>query len=245
MKRMLRLIATSSIYRQSSQTSASLQQRDPENRWLARGPRIRVSAEMVRDQALAASGLMIEQLGGPSVKPYQPDGLWKDLAGLDYEQDHGASLYRRSLYTYWKRTVAPPSMITFDAAGRETCIVKETRTNTPLQALNLMNDVTYVEAARMLGERMMTEADDATPSNRIVRAFELVLGRVPRAPELPVLTAGYDRHLAYYQSHLSEANALIKIGEYPANRELNAPELAACAMTANLILNLDEAVTRE
>ena len=135
-------------------------------------------------------------------------------------------------------------MITFDAAGRETCIVKETRTNTPLQALNLMNDVTYVEAARMLGERMMRDAD-ATPSDRIGRAFELVLGRTPREPELAVLTAGYQWHLAYYQSHRPEASALVKIGEHPANQELNVPELAACATTASLILNLDETVTRE
>lgn len=243
-KRILRLVATSSTYRQSSQTSAALQQRDPENRLLARGPRFRLPAEMVRDQALAASGLLVEQLGGPSVKPYQPEGLWQDLAGLDYEQDHGVSLYRRSLYTYWKRTIAPPSMITFDAAGRETCIVKETRTNTPLQALNLLNDVTYVEAARILGERMMIEGG-TTPGDRIHRAFERVLGRSPQTAELGVLVAGYQRHLAYFQSHSSEASALIKIGEYPVQHDLNPAELAACTTIASLILNLDETVMRE
>ena len=243
-KRMLRLIVTGSTYRQSSQTSEDLRQRDPDNRLLARGSRLRLPAEMVRDQALAASGLLVEQLGGPSVKTYQPEGLWKDLAGLDYDQDHGPSLYRRSLYTYWKRTIAPPSMITFDAAGRETCIVKETRTNTPLQALNLMNDVTYVEAARMLGERMMTGAD-ADSSSRIEYGFQRILGRRPRPPELQVLIDGYDRHLSYYRVHPAEADALTKLGEHPRNSQLDVPELAACTTIASLMMNLDEAVTRE
>ena len=132
--------------------------RDPENRLLARGPRIRLSAEMVRDQALAISGLLVEKIGGQSVKPLQPEGLWKDLSGgEDYEPDKGENLYRRSLYTFWKRTVAPPGMVTFDAPSRETCTVRQTRTNTPLQALNLMNDVSYVEAARVLAQRIMSE----------------------------------------------------------------------------------------
>ena len=243
-KRLLRLIATSAAYRQSSQTSEELQHRDPENRRLARGPRIRLSAEMIRDGALAASGLLVEQLGGPSVKPYQPDGLWKDLAGLDYDQDHGAGLYRRSLYTYWKRTIAPPAMLAFDAAGRETCIVKETRTNTPLQALNLLNDVTYVEAARVLGERMMIEGG-VTPSDRIRRAFLLALGRSPRTSELSVLSAGYERHLSYYRANAADADLLTKIGEFPRNVTLDVSELAACTTLAGLILNLDESVTRE
>ncbi|WP_010587426.1 DUF1553 domain-containing protein [Schlesneria paludicola] len=243
-KRLLRQVTSSATYQQSSRTSDELQQRDPENRWLARGPRFRLSAEMVRDQALAASGLLVEQLGGPSVRPYQPDGLWKDLAGIDYEQDHGASLYRRGLYTYWKRTVAPPSMVTFDAGGRETCIVKETRTNTPLQALNLMNDVTYVEAARVLGEAMMREAD-ATPSQRIDRAFLRVLGRTVHPVELAVLSAGYADHLAHFRMHLSDAETLTKQGESVRAPHLDVAELAACTTVAGLILNLDETVTRE
>jgi hypothetical protein len=243
-KQLLRTLVSSATYRQSSRTSAELQQRDPENRWLARGPRFRLSAEMVRDQALAASGLLIERLGGPSVKPYQPDGLWKDLAGIDYDQDHGGKLYRRSLYIFWKRTVAPPSMITFDAAGRETCIVKETRTNTPLQALNLMNDVTYVEASRLLAERMMLEAD-AAPGSRIALAFQCVLGRTPRLSELEILSAGYERHLAYYRSHMADADKLTKQGEFARNPKLDVSELAACTTIAGLILNLDETVSRE
>lgn len=243
-KRMLRMIVSSATYRQSSRASTDLFQRDPENRWLARGPRIRLSAEMIRDQALAASGLLVEQLGGPSIKPYQPDGLWKDLAGVDYDQDHGSKLYRRGLYIFWKRTVAPPSMINFDAAGRETCIVKETRTNTPLQALNLMNDVTYVEAARLLGERMMVEGD-STPVGRIGRAFQLVLGRSPSPRELAVLTDGYARHLAFYREHRADAEKLAGQGEYPRNAKLNPVELAACTTIAGLIFNLDETVMRE
>jgi len=243
-KRTLRMLTTSATYRQSSRTTESLQQQDPENRLLARGPRLRLSAEMVRDQALAASGLLVEQLGGPSVKPYQPDGLWKDLAGLDYEQDHGASLYRRSLYIYWKRTVAPPSMITFDAAGRETCIVKETRTNTPLQALNLMNDVTYVEAARHLAQRMLSSREKST-RERINTGFQLLLGRVATDAELAVLTAGITRHLSYYEAHPQDADTLTKQGESPRDANADLPELAAWTTIAGLILNLDEAVMRE
>src|SRR5205814_7518286 len=144
--------------RQSSRLTPALLEHDPDNRLLARGPRFRLPAEMVRDQALAASGLLVDQLGGPSVKPYQPDGLWKEIAtDTQYDRSKGPSLYRRSLYTYWKRTVVPPTMSTFDAPGRESCTVRETRTNTPLQALALMNDVTYVEAARVLAERMLKQ----------------------------------------------------------------------------------------
>ncbi|MFM8219790.1 MAG: DUF1553 domain-containing protein, partial [Planctomycetaceae bacterium] len=142
---LLRLLVTSATYRQSSVASPELLQRDPDNRWLARGPRGRLAAEMIRDQALLASGLLVEQLGGPSVKPYQPEGLWKELSDTDYVPGQGADLYRRGLYTFWKRTVAPPLMVTFDAAGRETCIVRESRTNTPLQALTLMNETSFVE----------------------------------------------------------------------------------------------------
>src|SRR5207253_1771585 len=148
-KAMQKLIVMSATYRQASKVTPLLLSRDPENRLLARGPRLRLSAEMIRDQALAISGLLVERLGGPSVKPYQPKGLWKELGDVDYTPDHGENLYRRSLYTFWKRTVAPPSMMTFDAAARETCSVRETRTNTPLQALTLMNEITYVEAGRV------------------------------------------------------------------------------------------------
>ena len=150
-----RLIVTSATYRQSSNATRQQIERDPENRLLARGPRKRLSAEMIRDQALAASGLLVERIGGPSVRPYQPSGLWQDLNGQTYKADSGPGLFRRSLYTFWKRTVAPPAMVAFDASTRETCTVRETRTNTPLQALDLLNDVTYLEASRKLAERVL------------------------------------------------------------------------------------------
>src|SRR6202040_577780 len=150
----------------SSVIPPALLEKDPDNRLLARGPRLRLGPEAIRDQALAISGLLVEKIGGPSVKPYQPAGLWKEINGQNYPQDHDESLYRRSLYTFWKRTAPPPTMMTFDAAGREVCVVRESRTNTPLQALDLMNDVTYLEAARVLAQRMMAEGG-ATPAARI------------------------------------------------------------------------------
>ncbi len=171
-KALQKLIVTSSTYRQSSRVSRELLQKDPENRLLARGPRFRLSAEMIRDQALFVSGLLVEKIGGPSARPYQPAGLAKELGADPYKQDQGENLYRRGLYTFWKRTVAPPMMINFDAPGRETCLVRETRTNTPLQALNLLNDVTFVEAARNLAQRGAAVGEDAP-------------GRRPADPGLP------------------------------------------------------------
>jgi hypothetical protein len=172
-----------------------LMRRDPENRLLARGPRFRLPAETIRDQALAASGLLVEERGGPSVKPYQPEGLWTELAETPYVRDNGAALYRRSLYTFWKRTIAPPSMMTFDASGRETCSVRETRTNTPLQALTLMNDVTFVESARVLAERVLMQGG-SSPEDRLALAFRLATARRPDPDELEVLRAGLQEHLA-------------------------------------------------
>jgi hypothetical protein len=244
-KAMQRLIVTSAAYRQTSRVTPALLQKDPENRLLARGPRVRLSAEMIRDQALAAGGLLVERLGGPSVRPYQPAGLWKELTGTEeYAQDKGPSLYRRSLYTFWKRTVAPPAMLTFDAAGRETCIVRETRTNTPLQALTLMNDVTFVEASRVLGQRVMTEGG-STPEERTTLAFQLVTGRRPRAAEMRVLVSGFQDHLARYRGDHKAALELLGAGEAPRDKTLDVGELAAYTAVAGLILNLDEAITKE
>src|SRR5205823_8132739 len=184
---------TSATYRQSSKLTKELLARDPDNRLLARGPRARLSAEMVRDRALYVSGLLVEKIGGPSVKPYQPPGLEKELHGTeDQPHDHGPNLYRRSLYTYWKRTVAPPGLMTFDAANRETCVVRESRTNTPLQALNLLNDVTYVEAARVLAERVLNGGKSDIANLR--QMFRLATGRQPTDRELTVLRTNLDRH---------------------------------------------------
>ncbi len=242
-KAMLRKLATSATYRQSSKVSPQLLSRDPDNRLLARGPRYRLSAEMVRDQALAAGGLLVERPGGPSVRPYQPEGLWNDLSGVDYVQDHGEKLYRRGLYVFWKRTVAPPVMITFDAAGRETCIVRETRTNTPLQALTLLNEVSFVEAARALAERAMQGAE--SPPRRIELMFRLVTARRPCAAELDTLLRGWQRHVEHYRAYPETAAAAIKIGESRPDAALEAAELAAYTALAGVILNLDEAVTKQ
>jgi len=206
---------------------------------------MRLSAEMVRDQALAISGLLADKIGGPSVKPYQPEGLWKDLSGTDdYVPDTGDSLYRRSLYTFWKRAAAPPVMITFDAATRETCTVRETRTNTPLQALTLMNDVTFVEAARALAQRVMIQAA-SDPEDRLGLAFQLATARLPRPDERAILVADLQDHLQEYRKDRKAAVKLIMQGESPINEELDVSELAAYTATASLILNLDQTITKE
>jgi hypothetical protein len=243
-KALLRAIVTSATYRQASGVTPELLRRDPENRLLARGPRVRLAAEMIRDSALAASGLLVANIGGPSVKPYQPGDLWRELASVDYVQDHGEKLYRRSLYTFWKRTVAPPTMIAFDAAGRETCTVRETRTNTPLQALALLNEVTFVEAARMLAQRAMHEGG-ATPESRITLAFRLAVARPPRPAELEVLVKGFESHLARYRAEPQAAAKLLSSGESPRDEQLDPAELAAYTSVASVVLNLDETVTKE
>jgi hypothetical protein len=243
-KALLRTIVTSATYRQSSRVTPALLRRDPDNRLLARGPRYRLSAEMVRDNALAVSGLLAERLGGPSVKTYQPAELWRELADTTYRRDSGEALYRRGLYTYWKRTVAPPAMMTFDASGREACNVRETRTNTPLQALNLLNDVTYVEASRVLAQRILREGGP-TAEGRLTRAFKLATGRAPRKAELNVLRAGLDRHRAHYRANRKAALALVRAGEAPRDETLDVAELAAHTAVASVILNLDEVITKE
>jgi hypothetical protein len=244
-KGIVKTIVMSSTYRQSSKADPGLLERDPENRLLARGPRFRLPAEVVRDQALAVSGLLVEELGGPSVKPYQPAGLWSEMAGSsDYPQDHGDNLYRRSLYTYWRRTMPPPSMMNFDSAGREACTVRATRTNTPLQALNLMNDVTFVEASRLLAERMMKEGG-ATPESRLAFAFRLATARRPEPREQQLLADGFHYHLDRYQTDREAALKLLGEGEHPRDEALDARELAAYTAIASLILNLDETVTKE
>jgi hypothetical protein len=238
-------IVMSETYRQSSAAPPELWQRDPENRLLARGPRVRLAAPFVRDQALAAAGLLVDKVGGPSVKPYQPPGLWQELGGGGgYKEDKGEGLYRRSLYTYWKRTVAPPMMVNFDAPTREGCIVRETRTNTPLQALNLMNDVAFLEAARKLAERMLREAGAGSDA-QLAYGWKLVLGRQPRTAELDSLRRAHHRFLSRYQADPAAATAYLKQGDSPRDPALPPARLAAAAAVASLILNLDEAVTKD
>ena len=244
MKSLQRLLVTSATYRQSSKVSPELLQTDPENRLLARAPRLRLPAGVIRDQALAVSGLLVEELGGPSVKPYQPAGLWKELSGQDYVQDKGDKLYRRSLYTFWKRSSPPPSLMNFDAAGREACVVRDTRTNTPLQALDLMNDVTYLEASRKLAERVMKERR-ARPEERIELAFRLTTARRPSAGEMSVLSETLSSYLDDYRRDPDAAKIYLAQGDSPRDEELDASELAAYAALASLMLNLDETITKE
>jgi hypothetical protein len=245
-KGLVRDIVTTAAYRRASRVAPAAVAADPDNRLFARGPRFRLSAEAVRDAALAASGLLVERVGGPSLKPYQPAGLWEELAAgpAVYEQDHGDALYRRSLYIYRKRTVAVPMFATFDAAGRETCQVRQSRTNTPLQALNLLNDVAFVEAARGLAVRMIREGG-GSPESRIARGFVLVTSRGPEDRELAVLVAGFRRRLDAFKEDPAAARALIALGESEADAAIEPAELAAYTSVGNVLLNLDEFVTRE
>ena len=240
-KRLVKTIVMSSTYRQSSSASPGLLQRDPDNALLARGPRVRMPAEMVRDQALALSGLLVEKVGGPSVRPYQPEGLWKEMNGQRYDQDHGERLYRRSLYTFWKRTAPPPFMMNFDSAGREACVVQQTRTNTPLQALNLMNDVTYVEAARNFAGRILREGGN----DRIGFAFRSATAREPSESERKLLRASLDHYRERYAAAPDEALALLSEGESKRDESLDPAEHAAYTAVASLILNMDEVMTKE
>ncbi|MDX2269913.1 MAG: DUF1553 domain-containing protein [Bryobacter sp.] len=245
-KALLKQMVMSATYRQASQLSPELLQRDPENRLLARGPRLRLSAEMVRDQALAAADLLVGKVGGPSVKPYQPAGLWEEqsMQNMYYVQDHGEDLYRRSLYMFWKRTIAPPMMVNFDASTREACVVRENRTNTPLQALNLMNDVTFLEAGRKIAERMLREGGNDDEA-RLRYGFHLVLGRDPQAQEIEVLRRSLSYHRDYFASDQGRVEKFLSQGEAKIAAKAEPRELAAYMAIGNLLLNLDETVTKE
>jgi hypothetical protein len=247
-KAMMRLLVTSATYRQSSQLNPTLTERDPQNRLLARGSRYRLQAEFLRDQALAASSLLVRKIGGPSVRPYHPPGLYEQVVAgkgaSTYVQDKGTGLYRRTMYSYWKRSVPNPSMLTFDAPFRETCTVRRSRTNTPMQALNLMNDPTYVEAAKFLAHRMLVEGGP-TVESRLTYGFRLVTARPPTIQELSHLQAATQRSIAEFEANPEEASALLKEGEAPFDESPIPIELAAYSIVASIILNLDETVTRE
>ncbi len=247
MKAMQRLMLTSATYRQSSKVTPELLAKDPDNRLLARAPRVRLSGEELRDQALAISGLLVGKIGGPSVKPYMPPSVWDETSVYgdmrNYKSDTGEGLYRRTLYTIWKRTAAPPSMLLFDSPSREVCTVKRSRSNTPTQALSLLNELTYVEAARRLAERMLTEGG-TSPQERIAWAFLRATGRRPDGSELDKLTKGVQSRLTRFQQTPDAAKQLISQGESKPNPQLNSAELAAYTVTANVLLNLDEVVTR-
>ncbi len=244
-KHLLRTIVTSATYRQSSKLTPELSEKDPENLLLARAPRQRLPAESIRDQALSIAGLLSTGSGGPSVKPYQPTGLWKELSNWKaYENDHGKNLYSRSLYTFWKRTLGPPAMLAFDASPRETCVVQEVRTNTPIQALNLMNDPTYNEAARLYAERMLLEGGD-NDQTRLSYGFLLATARQPAESENRILLSTLNRYRDRYLTTPEDAGKYLSVGEHPRNKSIQTAELAAYTAVASMLLNLDETITRE
>ena len=249
-KALQRLIVTSATYRQSSHASRELIERDPENRLLARGPRFRLPAEIVRDNALAISGLLNDKIGGPSVYPYQPNGLWEEMAfgegysGQSYTQSSGSDLYRRGLYTVWKRTVPPPSLTLFDAPDREKCTARRAVTNTPLQALVLLNDPAYVEASRALAERTLRNGGKSDGA-RIDFAFKLATARTPDQQERAVLLSSLREFRSTYRQDQANASKLLSVGERKPDSRLGPGELAAWTTVAGMILNLDETITKQ
>jgi hypothetical protein len=249
LKAMHKLILTSATFRQSSYFRPELATRDPHNRLLARGPRLRLSGAAIRDHALYVSGLLSDTMGGPPVKPYQPEGLWGEVSfgtgktTIDfYVQDHGEDLYRRSLYTFWKRTVAPPMLSLFDGGSRAMCRVRSETTNTPMQALNLQNDTTFVEAARHLAERML--AHDGDDQAKIHQGWRLALARAPESRESRVLVRSLAQHRNHYQNDEEAAHALLATGESARDETLPPAEHAAWTIIAQTILNLDETITQ-
>jgi hypothetical protein len=246
MKHLHRLIVTSATYRQSSKVSRELVQMDPENRLLARGARFRMPSMILRDVALGASGLLDDRVGGAPVYPYQPDQIWESLAitkerDFTYPTSSGKDLYRRSLYTFWRRTVGPANM--FDAANRQVCKVRQNITNTPLHALTTLNDPTWAEAARVLAARSM-EAGKTT-EERLNHAYRRVLGRSLTDRDRALLGKAFDRQLAIYQADPAAAAEVVAIGSAPKNEKLNPVEHAAFTAVCLILLNLDEALTRE
>jgi mono/diheme cytochrome c family protein len=247
-KKFFKLLVTSAAYRQSEDTTPEKREKDPDNRLISHGPRYRMDAEMVRDYALAASGLLVAKIGGPSVKPYQPDGVWEAVAMIgsntrDYRRDSGDSLYRRSLYTFWKRSAPPASMDIFNAPSREVCAVRRERTNTPLQALVTLNDVQFVEAARVLAERSLKEAGDSI-DRRLDFIVKRLLSRGLRPDEAKIVRSSLDDLLVHYKSHPEAAKKLLSVGETRSDPKLDASSLAAWTMVTNELMNLDEVLNK-
>jgi hypothetical protein len=247
MKRFFRLLVTSATYRQSAATTPEKLAKDPQNTYLSRGPRFRLDGETIRDTALAASGLLVRKLGGPSVRPYQPDGVWEAVAMIgsntrDYKRDAGEGLYRRGLYTFWKRAAPPAMLEIFNAPTRETCTVRRERTNTPLQALVTLNDVQFVEASRALAERAIKEAGDT--DGRLDVIARRLLARLLRPEEKAVVRATLDDLLAFYKEHGDEAGKLIAVGESKADAAMDPADLAAWTVLANQVMNLDEVLNK-
>jgi hypothetical protein len=244
-KHLHKTIAMSATFRQSSVTTTAMMEADPENRYLARGPSYRMKAEMIRDNALAVSGLLVTTLGGPSVFPYQPEGLWDEISNkvwrYKYLQEPGDGLYRRSLYTVWKRTSPPPSMLVFDVPDRSVCRVKRTPTSTPLQALVLLNDPQYIEAARVLAERTIKEGLEEYP--RMSNVFAQITGRYPDEQEIELLNAFYQEEFERFKAHGEDTRAYLGIGEHLPDQSLEPEKVAALATVISGIMNTSESYT--
>lgn len=248
-KAITKFMVLSATFQQSSAISPEMQEADPENTFLARATRIRLSAEMIRDQALQVSGLLNEEVGGPSVKPYQPEGIWEETTGggggttATYVQSTGEDLYRKSLYTFWKRTVPPPSMMTFDAASRDLCTVKRQETNTPLQALVLLNDPQLIEAARALADKSVQKVGESSDA-QIRYIFQSATSRPPNSEEMQVLQSFYEDAYSKTETGALVPDEYLTIGEYEATSKIESASMAALALTAHTILNLDETITK-
>ncbi len=247
LKKFNRLIVTSATFRQASTASAQKRAKDPENRMLSRGPRFRLDAEVVRDSALYAAGLLVERPGGHGDKPYMPTGLWEAIAypisdTAKYVQDKGQALYRRSLYLFWKRTSPPPTMLLFDAPMRESCVVRRSRTNTPLQALATLNETGFVEAARRMAQRILSER--TSPDDRVDHAFRIAVGRRPSSTERRIVLDLVASERKNFEADREAAEQLLAIGESSRDRKLDTTDLAAWTLACNLVLNLDEALTQ-
>jgi hypothetical protein len=247
MKAFYRMMLTSAAYKQAAITSPEKLEKDPHNRLYSRGPRFRMDAEMVRDYALSASKLLVPKIGGPSVRPYQPDGVWEAVAMIgsdtrDYKQDHGESLYRRSMYTFWKRAAPPASMEIMNAPNREYCVVRRERTNTPLQALVTLNDPQFVEAARNLAQLAIQGASD--DAGRIDIIAKRLLARPLNPQEMQIVTASLQELSAYYKDHQEDANKLITFGESKPEPTMDPAALAAWTMLTNQLFNLDEVLNK-
>ena len=245
-KRLIKQIVTSKTYKQSSRQNSIHRETDPRNTLLARGPRFRLQGEFIRDQALAVAGLLNREIGGPGVKPYQPPNIWNEVSlngGLRYPQDKGDKLYRRSMYTYWKRSAPMPNMLIFDAPTREKCVVKRPRTNTPLQALVTLNDPQFVEAARVLAQRLILEGSEDV-AMRINRAYQLTTARPANEREVAILKTVLADQKKRFQANPEKATELLGVGEFPRDESIDPIEHATWTVVAQVLLNLDETLTR-
>ncbi|MEQ1829719.1 MAG: DUF1553 domain-containing protein, partial [Pirellula sp.] len=243
-KRVIKQIVMSATYQQTSRVSQDLLARDHENRLLARGPRQRLDAELLRDNALAVAGILNPAIGGKSIKPYQPDGTWEinEMSGYKYEKSKGPDLYRRGLYVYWRRSTVYPSFVTLDAPTREFCVAQRAKTSTPLQSLVLMNDPVFVEAARAMAQRILTQPE-LHQDQRLEYAWRLVLARRPLPQEFAVLSRTLEQQLATYRTDPTSAKALASVGDLERPTSIDISELAAWTALCNVLLNLYESIS--